>query len=89
MAEAEIKPSDAQAADRRSLTPQEALILDLLKKGKRNKVIAYELGLRESAVNAHVRSILRKLGAKNRTEAVFIALQALLLFVVLLPKLTP
>jgi DNA-binding NarL/FixJ family response regulator len=88
MAEAEIKPSNAQAADRRSLTTQEALILDLLKKGKRNKVIAYELGLRESTVNAHVRTILKKLGAKNRTEAVSIALQTLLLFVLLLPKLT-
>ncbi len=88
MAEAEIKPSNAQAADRWSLTTQEALILDLLKKGKRNKVIAYELGLRESTVNAHVRTILKKLGAKNRTEAVSIALQTLLLFVLLLPKFT-
>jgi DNA-binding NarL/FixJ family response regulator len=52
------------------LTEREMLILGLLKKGKQNKLIAYELGLSESTVKVHVRNILSKLHVKNRTEAV-------------------
>ena len=51
------------------------LILGLLKQGKPNKIIAYELNLSESTVKVHIRNILAKLGVKNRTEAVYSALQ--------------
>jgi DNA-binding NarL/FixJ family response regulator len=56
------------------LTEREMLILNLLKKGKQNKLIAYELGLSESAVKVHVRKILSKLHVNNRTEAVSAAM---------------
>ena len=36
--------------------------------GKSNKVIAYELGMCESTVKVHVRRIMKKLNAKNRTD---------------------
>ncbi len=39
--------------------------------GKANKIIAFELNLCESTVKVHVRSIMRKLQARNRTEVAF------------------
>jgi DNA-binding NarL/FixJ family response regulator len=52
------------------LTARERAVLDLLKAGKPNKIIAYELVMSESTVKVHVRSIMRKMNARNRTEAV-------------------
>ncbi|ALJ38209.1 DNA-binding response regulator [Azospirillum brasilense] len=52
------------------LTPRQIAVLECLQEGKPNKVIAHELGMRESTVKVHVRNILRRLGATNRTEAV-------------------
>lgn len=51
-------------------TRREIELLDLLRRGKQNKLIAYELGISLSTVKAHLRSIMMKLKAKNRTEAV-------------------
>src|SRR5262245_21817284 len=45
-------------------------VLELLHQGKQNKIIAYELGMAETTVKVHVRMIMRKLNAKNRTEIV-------------------
>jgi DNA-binding NarL/FixJ family response regulator len=53
-----------------ALTPREKTVLSLLKSGKPNKVIAYELGLSASTIKLHIRSIMRKLNVRNRTEAV-------------------
>ena len=39
-----------------------------IKQGKSNKVIAYDLNMCESTVKVHVRNIMKKLNAKNRTE---------------------
>ena len=50
-------------------TPRELDIRDLLRRGMQNKLIAYELGISQSTVKAHLRSIMMKLKAKNRTEA--------------------
>lgn len=50
-------------------TPRELDLLDLLRSGIQNKQIAYQLGISKSTVKAHVRSIMMKLKAKNRTEA--------------------
>ncbi|MGZ8242103.1 LuxR C-terminal-related transcriptional regulator [Methylomagnum sp.] len=55
------------------LTPRQTEVFDLLRQGKSNKVIAYELGMQESTVKVHVRQIMRKLKAINRTHAVFLA----------------
>lgn len=52
------------------LTPREVEVLAHLRQGKPNKVIAYDLGLAENTVKAHVAHILKKLGAVNRTAIV-------------------
>lgn len=51
------------------LTPQQTRILHLICDGKANKQIAYELSLAEATVKAHVTALLRRLGARNRTQA--------------------
>lgn len=53
------------------LTSRQASVMSHLRQGKANKVIAYELGMSESTVKVHVRNIMRKMGANNRTEAVY------------------
>jgi DNA-binding NarL/FixJ family response regulator len=52
-----------------AVTPRELAVLRAIQQGKSNKVIAYELNMREATVKVHVHSILKKLNAKNRTEA--------------------
>lgn len=49
-------------------TARQAAVVEALCKGKANKVIAYELNMCESTVKVHVRNIMKKLRAKNRTE---------------------
>jgi DNA-binding NarL/FixJ family response regulator len=53
-------------------TVRQAAVVEALRKGKANKIIAYELNMRESTVKVHVRSIMKKLKAKNRTEVAFL-----------------
>jgi DNA-binding NarL/FixJ family response regulator len=52
-------------------TPREEEVIDALTQGKPNKIIAYELTLRESTVKVHIRNIMKKLRARNRTEVIF------------------
>ncbi len=52
-------------------TQREADVIDALSQGKPNKIIAYELTLRESTVKVHIRNIMKKLNARNRTEVIF------------------
>ena len=42
-----------------------------MRRGQANKIIAYELTVTESTVKVHIRNIMRKMGATNRTEAVY------------------
>jgi DNA-binding NarL/FixJ family response regulator len=53
-------------------TARQAAVVEALRRGKANKTIAYELNMRESTVKVHVRNIMRKLKARNRTEVAFI-----------------
>lgn len=53
----------------RKLSAREAQILDFLRQGAPNKVIARKLNLSESTVKVHVKAILKKVGACNRTQA--------------------
>jgi DNA-binding NarL/FixJ family response regulator len=70
-------PEDREAADlvRRlaTLTPQQVRVLMMLSEGLLNKQIAYELGVSEATVKAHVSAILQKLGVESRTQAVIAA----------------
>ena len=68
-------PDDSSAVVRRlsSLTPQQVRVLMMLSGGLLNKQIAFELGVSEATVKAHVSAILQKLGVESRTQAVIAA----------------
>src|SRR5210317_1333984 len=53
-----------------SLTPHQFRVLMMLGEGLLNKQIAYQLGVSEATVKAHVTAILRKMHVNNRTQAV-------------------
>jgi len=57
------------------LTTREIEILDYVSKGYLNKQIALSLGISEQTIKNHITSILRKLNANARTEAVVIGLK--------------
>jgi DNA-binding NarL/FixJ family response regulator len=52
-------------------TTRQTAVLRALREGKANKIIAYELNMRESTVKVHVRNIMKRLNARNRTEVAF------------------
>jgi DNA-binding NarL/FixJ family response regulator len=54
----------------KTLTPQQSRVLTMLAEGLLNKQIAYELGVSEATVKAHVSAILLKLNVDSRTQAV-------------------
>jgi DNA-binding NarL/FixJ family response regulator len=54
-------------------TARQLAVLVALRRGKANKQIAYELNMREGTVKVHVRHIMKKLHARNRTEVAIIA----------------
>ncbi len=68
------QPSQERAAPKRlgMFTARQAAVVEALRKGKANKIIAYELNMRESTVKVHVRSIMKKLKARNRTEVAYL-----------------
>jgi DNA-binding NarL/FixJ family response regulator len=47
---------------------RQSAIAEAIRHGKANKQIAYELNIRESTVKVHLRTIMKKLNARNRTE---------------------
>ncbi|SFR75385.1 two component transcriptional regulator, LuxR family [Marinobacter daqiaonensis] len=57
-----------------SLTPQQFRVLGMLAEGMLNKQIAYDLDVSEATIKAHITAVFRKLGVRNRTQAV-IAIQ--------------
>lgn len=58
------------AGDAPTLTPRERRVLELVASGLSNRAIADELGVSEHTVKFHVRSLLDKLGAETRADAV-------------------
>ena len=72
---AEVSFQLAEHAAQEALTPLEIGVLQLIAEGKANKEIAGQLSLSEGAVNRQVRSILSKLDASDRTQAVTIGLR--------------
>lgn len=63
---------EPRGADAVRLTEREAAVLGGLQIGKPNKVIAYELNMCTNTVKVHVRNIMKKLQAKNRTELAYL-----------------
>jgi DNA-binding NarL/FixJ family response regulator len=53
-----------------SLTRQQLVVLKMMREGKLNKQIAFEIGLSETTIKSHVSEILRKLHVISRTQAV-------------------
>ncbi len=53
-----------------TLTPQQVRVLMMLGQGLLNKQIAYQLGVSEATIKAHVSAILQKLDVDSRTQAV-------------------
>ncbi|MFQ6371716.1 response regulator transcription factor [Shewanella sp. YIC-542] len=68
--------TDKMAGKLSELTPQQYRVLQMFAEGLLNKQIAYDLGVSEATIKAHATAIFRKLGVRNRTQAV-IALQQL------------
>ncbi|KQT85774.1 response regulator transcription factor [Aurantimonas sp. Leaf443] len=54
----------------KTLTPQQTRVLTMLGRGLLNKQIAYELGISEATIKAHVSAVLQKLDVDSRTQAV-------------------
>lgn len=68
---AEHDPEIAALISRmQTLTPQQGRVLGMLAEGLLNKQIAYELGVSEATIKAHVSAVLQKLGVDSRTQAV-------------------
>lgn len=53
-------------------TQRQSQILDCLRQGMANKLIAYELNMCESTVKVHIRNIMKKLKATNRTQVAYL-----------------
>jgi len=79
-------PSDvagfvAEHLGQEDLTPRELEVLELIRDGNRNKQIADKLSISETTVNFHIKNIIDKLQANDRTHAVTIALRRGLLHI--------
>ncbi|ARD22617.1 MULTISPECIES: response regulator transcription factor [Shewanella] len=74
--EVDDDPTSQMASKLSDLTPQQYRVLQMFAEGLLNKQIAYDFGVSEATIKAHATAIFRKLGVRNRTQAV-IALQQL------------
>ncbi len=69
-------PADSDFARLSSLTGAQARVLNAMESGRLNKQIAFDLGLSEITVKAHVKAILKKLAVPNRTQAILMLQRA-------------
>ena len=65
----------AERAGRPALTPREVQVLELVRKGMRNREVAASFGISEETVQTHVKNILAKLDVPDRTAAIDVALR--------------
>jgi DNA-binding NarL/FixJ family response regulator len=72
---AEVAARLAEHLGEENLTTRELEVLSLIRDGHRNKQIADQLGIAESTVNFHIKNLVEKLGANDRTHAVTIAMR--------------
>jgi DNA-binding NarL/FixJ family response regulator len=73
--QAEVAASIATHVAETALTDREVEVLGLISHGKSNKLIAYNLSINEETAKTHVKNILAKLHANDRTHAVTLALR--------------
>lgn len=71
----EVGTRIAENLPRQSLTDREIHVLRHVASGLKNKEIAHQLGIAEATINAHIKRILEKLNAADRTHAVTTALK--------------
>lgn len=72
----ELRPGEAVAAAQiATLTPQQFRVMTMIAEGMLNKQIAWDLGVSEATVKAHMTAIMRKLGVNNRTQVALAASQ--------------
>ena len=71
----EIAAELAKHLGQECLSPRETQVLQLIARGHGNKQVAHELMLSEDTIKGHLRSIMDKLGANNRTHAVTIGIE--------------
>jgi DNA-binding NarL/FixJ family response regulator len=71
----EVATRLAEHAADEQLTSRELEVLRLIAAGNANKLVASELSITEETVKGHVKNILSKLGANDRTHAVTIAIK--------------
>jgi DNA-binding NarL/FixJ family response regulator len=69
--EAIIQKDEHKTGVEEYFTSRQAAVADALRRGKANKTIAYELNMCESTVKVHIRTIMKKLHATNRTQAAY------------------
>jgi DNA-binding NarL/FixJ family response regulator len=70
-------PSSPHPATSGAFTSRELAVVRAIQQGKSNKIIAYDLNMCESTVKVHVRNIMKKLQAKNRTHVAIKAIELL------------
>jgi DNA-binding NarL/FixJ family response regulator len=66
------QPHSAGVSPIEGFTQRQSQILDCLRRGMANKLIAYELNMCESTVKVHIRNIMKKLNATNRTQVAYL-----------------
>jgi DNA-binding NarL/FixJ family response regulator len=71
----DVGSSLAEHMGQEDLTPRELDVLELIREGNKNKQIADQLSISETTVNFHIKNIVDKLQANDRTHAVTIALR--------------
>lgn len=72
---AEVAAVLAEHLGEENLTPRELQVLELIRDGFKNKQVADQLSISENTVNFHIKNIVDKLGANDRTHAVTIAVR--------------
>ena len=73
--QAEIANDLALHATDPALTPREIQVLELLANGHSNREIGVALGIHEETAKGHVKNLLSKLGARDRTQAVMLGIR--------------
>ena len=68
---AAIRQGPAKEAPGNVFSPRQAAVAAEICKGKPNKIIAYDLNMCESTVKVHVRSIMKRLKVRNRTQIAY------------------